>query len=140
MVGEIKTGIKGAAAMERLLKQLGPEVASKIGDQSLRAAAKPIIAEAKRLVPVRTGKLRDSLTVVIERKRKDDDTRLAVIGFKKPTSRIAHLIEFGTSKMPAHPFLRPALDSKADEALQEMGKVMARGITREAKKLAKPTS
>lgn len=130
--------IAGAAQMEKLLKELGPEVAARLGDQALRAGAKPIIDEAKRLVPVRTGQLRDSLTVVIERRRKEDDERLAVIGFKKPVSRIAHLIEFGTSKMAAKPFMRPAMDAKAGDALGQMGKVLARGIEREAKKLAKP--
>ena len=135
---QVDFDIKGAAEMERLLKELGPQVASKVGDQSLRAAAKPIVAEAKRLVHVRTGKLRDSITAVVERKRKGANERVVLIGFKPPVSRRAHLEEFGTSKQAAHPFMRPALDAKAGEALNEMGRVMAKGITREAEKLAKP--
>lgn len=138
MAGKIEFKIEGALEMERLLKQLGPEVASRVGDQAVRAAAKPIVEEAKRLVPVDTGRLRDSITVVTERKRKGDNERVALIGFEKPVSRRAHLTEFGTKHAAARPFMRPALDSKVGEALGEMGKVLARGIDREAKKLAKP--
>lgn len=129
--------IKGAREMERLLKELGPEVASRVGDQSLRAGAKPIVDEAKRRVHVRSGELRDSITDQIERKRKAATERVIYIGFEKPTSRRAHLEEFGTRFQDAHPFMRPALDTKPQEALQEMGRVMARGIDREARKLAK---
>jgi HK97 gp10 family phage protein len=130
--------IRGAKEMERLLKELGPNLAAKVGDQALRAGAKPIIEEAKRLVPVKSGALRDSITVATERKRNADNQRMVLIGFKKPHSRRAHLTEFGTVHSVAKPFMRPALDGKAGEALNEMGRVLAKGIEREAKKLAKP--
>lgn len=129
--------IQGAAEVERILKELAPEVASRIGDAGLRAGAKVIATEAKRLVPVDTGKLRDSIAVQVEKKRRDDDERLVVVGFKRPSSAIAHLVEFGTVKMAARPFMRPAADAKADEALNAIGRVMAAGTTREAAKAAR---
>jgi HK97 gp10 family phage protein len=137
MAGKVEFGIKGAKEMENLLRQLGPNVASRVGDQALRAGAKPIVDEAKRLVRVRTGALRDSIVVLGEKRRKNDNERVVLIGFRPPVSRRAHLEEFGTAKQRAHPFIRPALDSRAGDALDEMGKVLARGITREAVKLAK---
>ena len=138
MADGVKFEIKGVKEIERILKELGPQVASKVGDQSLRAAGKIVADEAKRLVPRRTGALRDSIVVRVERKRKNADERLAQVTFEKPTSRRAHLIEFGTSDTPAQPFLRPAADSRAKDAFAAFGKVMARGLAREAKKLAKP--
>jgi HK97 gp10 family phage protein len=129
--------IEGAVEMERLLKELGPAVASRVGDLALKAGAAPIVEEAKRLVPVRSGKLRDSITAEVERKRNGDSERLVLIGFKRPTSAIAHLVEFGTVHSAARPFMRPALDAKAEEALNEMGRVLGEGIEREALKLAK---
>ncbi len=138
MPGVIDFEIKGAKEMERLLRELGPNVASRAGDRALRAGAKPIVAEAKRLVPVKTGELRDSIIVVGERRRKGDNERVVVIGFKMPGSRRAHLTEFGTVHAPAQPFMRPALDSKGGEALNETGRVLGKGITSEALKLAKP--
>lgn len=133
-----KFEIKGARQMDRLLKELGPKTASRVGDQALRAGARVIVKEAKRLVPVDTGELRDSITVVTPRRRKDTDTREVQIGFKPPASRRAHLTEYGTSKDPGSPFMRPAMDAKAEETLEAIGKTLARGITREAEKLAKP--
>lgn len=132
--------IEGAKEMERVLRELGPDVANRVGRQALRAGAKVIIDEAKRLVPVDSGALRDSIAVREDRKLKASvGHEIGVnIGFLKPASRRAHLIEFGTSKSPAKPFMRPAMDSQAPAALDQMGKVLARGIDREAKKLAKP--
>lgn len=137
MSGTIEFSIEGAAEMERLLRALGPAVASRVGDKALRAAARPIVAEAKRLVPVRTGRLKRSIAVASERRRKGDNERVVLIGVKPPASRIAHLVEFGTAHSAARPFLRPALDGKAGEALDEMGRVLAEGIETEAVKLAK---
>ena len=138
MVGIVKFDIKGAKEMERILKALGPEIASKVGDQALRAAGKVVADEAKRLVHVRSGALRDSIVVRGERKRKNANERLVQVTFEKPHSRRAHLEEFGTSRQAAHPFLRPAADNKVKEAIGAFGKVMARGVAREAKKMAKP--
>ncbi len=132
--------IEGAREMERLLKELGPVAAQRLGDQALRAAGKTIVEEARRLVPVDTGRLRASIVVRTERRAKSEDQRRVLIGFLKPASRLAHLVEFGTVRMAPRPFLRPALDGKAGEALDTMGKTLARGITREARKLAKTTT
>lgn len=137
MPGTVKFDIQGAREMERLLKELGPRTAAKVGDQAVRAGLKPILREAQRLVPVRSGDLRDAMVIRTEKRRRADDERVAVLAFKSPTSRRAHLTEFGTRHAPAKPFVRPAMDSKAGEALDEMGKVLGRGITREAEKLAK---
>lgn len=138
MAGQVEFRIEGAKEMERVLKQLGPNVAARVGDAALRAGAKPIVEEAKRLAPARSGELRDNIKAQIERRRKGDDERVILIGFDKSVSYRAHFVEFGTSKMPAKPFMRPAMDAMAGEALSEMGRVLARGITREARKLAKP--
>lgn len=79
--------IDGAAEMVRLLKELGPRVADRVGDQALRAGAKPIVTRAKELAPVLTGQLRDDIAAEIERQGKGSDTRRIEIGVRKPTSR-----------------------------------------------------
>lgn len=141
MAGDVKFDIRGAKEMDALLKQLGPQVAARVSDQALRAGAQLIVDEAKRLVAVRSGQLRDSI-IAQKDKRPNQDQRTILIGFDKdapgsPSNR-AHLVEFGSSKMAARPFMRPALDSQAGNALDAMGKVLARGLVREARKLAKP--
>jgi hypothetical protein len=61
---------------------------------------------------------------------------MVLIGFKPPVSRRAHLTEYGTSKHGARPFMRPAMDAKAGEALTVMAETMASGILREEWKQA----
>lgn len=134
MVGKISFEIKGAREMERLLLELGDQVAKKLLKKAIRAGAKPVVAEMRRLVPVRTGALRKSITVQAVRAR---GAAVVSIGFAKPVSRRAHLIEFGTAHHAANPFFRPALDSKAAEVLEAMAKTLARDIEAEAEKLAK---
>jgi len=136
MAGEVRFTIEGAAEMDRLLKELGPRAASRAADRALRAGAKPIVQRAKELVPVDTGDLRDSITVQIERQRGASEKRVALVGFTKPTSRRAHLTEYGTAHSPAKRFMRPALDEQHSSAFGEMGRVLADAINREAERLA----
>jgi len=133
----IKFEIKGAKEMERLLRALGPELANKVGDKAVLAGTKPIVKEAKRLVRKRTRKLERAITSTVERRRTSQQhERTASIGVRPPTSARAHFEEFGTRKQAAHPFIRPAMDAKAGEALDEMGKVLAKGIEDAALRLA----
>lgn len=75
-----------------------------------------IVREAKRIVPVDTGRLRSSITAV------DSEGLLAASGPGAPDSpstnftvrvgtnvRYARFVEFGTEDMEAQPYLRPAI-------------------------------
>jgi HK97 gp10 family phage protein len=137
MPNRISFEIKGAREMENLLKQLGPRPAAVAGDAALRAAAKPIIAEAKRLVPKRTKALMRSITAAPNTRKRRPGEREYFIGFKRPISARAHLTEFGTSRSPASPFMRPAMDTRARQALLEMGRILGVSIEKEAEKLLK---
>ena len=144
MVGKVEFKISGAKEMADMLKKLPADVATKLRTPALRAGAKIIAEEAKSLVPVDTGKLRASIEVRTIRNveyvkgkglRTAGESRVAV-AITKPASSRAHLVEFGTAHNAAKPFLRPALDSKAGDAIAEIGKNLGRGIRREAEKLA----
>lgn len=137
MPGTVNFKIEGAKEMERLLKELGPRVAITVADKALRAGAKPIVQEAKRLVRKRTRDLEKSITAVIDRRHQKPNERQILLGYRQPTSRRAHFEEFGRAGQPAHPHMRPAMDAKVGEALNEIGREMSVGITREAKILAK---
>jgi len=138
MAETITFNIEGAKEMERVLDLLGPQIARSLGQAAARAGAKIIVEEAKRLVPVQTGDLKESIVIkALPNRARGEDQAGVLIGFEKPTSRIAHLVEFGTSNSAAQPFMRPAMDGKAPDALDAMGKSMAAGIKREANKLSK---
>jgi HK97 gp10 family phage protein len=139
MVGKVEFTIRGAKEMEAALKELGPQVANRLGDRALRAAARPIVREAKRLVPKDSRALMRSITVV--KGRAQNNVREIKIGFKKPRSRIAHLVEFGFvhkggDSVAARPFVRPAMDSQAAAALTAMAEDLAKGIAQQEYKRA----
>lgn len=78
----------------------------------LETAAGFVMGLARQKVPIDTGKLRDTIRVV----RLKGDPKLNVrvyAGNRKKRGEggafYAHMVEFGTVKMPAKPFLRPAL-------------------------------
>lgn len=129
----------GAKELEKVLHELGPAVANKVGGQALRAMAKPIIEQAQRTVAVGDSgppHIRDNIRVSVPNKVKEDGSRTGFIGFHRDVSWRVHFLEFGTRHSAAKPFIRPALDEKADEAFQAMGRALARGMAREARKLA----
>ena len=63
------------------------------------------------------------------------DAAIAVVSVKKSAVSLAN--EFGTSKMAANPFLRPALQESADAVLTELKSQLAVRIPDYAKKLAR---
>lgn len=106
--------------LERLKTRVQQDKALK---PAYMAAAELVRDEAARRAPVgETGKLRGEMSAEwVSRKR------YAIVG----PSKDAYYGEFqerGTSKMPAHPFLRPALEAVKDEAIevirQEMSKTL----------------
>jgi len=78
-----------------------------------------LLEDATRRAPERSGRLRQSGYVSsvnrsnyvyrhgYKKERKPSDVGVVAVGFSAPHS---HLIEFGTRKMRARPYLRPALD------------------------------
>lgn len=97
--------IEGFDRLERKLAQLARAFERRRTAEIRDDAAEVVLAEMQRLVPVRTGALKDDLAIA------DSDDGLSVlIGPAGDTSWRAHFIEFGTVHMPAEPFIRPAFD------------------------------
>lgn len=137
MVAPRGSAIVGAAELEWALKKLGEKIGNKVLDAALRAGARPIVKEAKRLVPVRSGELKRSITVrkATKRQRRRGFGEI-FIGFRGEVSRRAHLSEFGTVHSRADPFMRPALDAKAQEAIDIVGKQIGSRVEKAAAELA----
>jgi HK97 gp10 family phage protein len=73
-----------------------------------------IMETSRGNAPVDTGNLRDSHEV-----QKEGSTVLIVVG-----AEYAGDVEYGTQYQEAQPFLRPAMDDKADEASQLIAAAM----------------
>jgi HK97 gp10 family phage protein len=128
----MKTELKftGGPELEKALKDLGGQIAGRLGTNAVRAGARVIAASAKRNAPVLTGALKKSIRVFDE-PDKPKGERVAYIG-----SRLfyARFVEFGTSHTQANPFLRPALDESAQAALDKLAENLSQGIERETVK------
>ena len=120
----------------RKLHKLPGKIQERVLIGAVRASAKPIIEEARRLVPRRTGNLAKSIGVNKLR------TKGTVVAFAvsprkggKYDGYYGHFVEFGTRKMAPRPFLRPAFDRKGKESINAAKEYMAKRIEKELAKL-----
>lgn len=83
--------------------------------KALEEGAKILLAEEKRLVPLGTHRLHDSLKIG---RRKKARSRTAVeVGAFYPDTSIAHLVEHGhggPKSAGAHPYIEPAIENVGD--------------------------
>lgn len=150
---EIK--IHGLDELTKRLRSLPVELRKKPARSALGKAAKAIKDQAKvnaqALDDSETGRaIADNLTQRFRSKhfRRTGDLMISVgVGMDKgpipsgnpdtgPKGNTPHwhLLELGTEKMPAQPFLRPAAETQANQAIN----VFADGLRKALDKLAKP--
>jgi HK97 gp10 family phage protein len=144
MSDEVK--VKGLSELQALLNTLPAKLEANVMRSAMRAGAKVIAEEAKQQVSVKSGALRDSIKVSTSSRRGVVKASIKAGGKNKKTGGdafYAHMVEFGTAphfilgplklgkgmvagvKHPgsrAHPFMRPAFDKKAQQAVLEVGK------------------
>jgi len=73
-------------------------------------AGELVAARARGLVPVDSGKLKDSIRVTRLKGDPKQNIRVYAGNRNKGGAFYAHMVEYGTVKMKAKPFLRPALN------------------------------
>jgi HK97 gp10 family phage protein len=82
----------------------GGNPAREAGAATVARAAAMMVAEAKRLAPVRTGRLRDSITA----------RQLGPLSWEvSAEAPYAVFVEYGSRGRPARPFFRPAFEKTA---------------------------
>jgi len=119
----------GGKAIEEILKKLPENVQREIGLKAVKEGAQVILEEAQRMAPVRTGRTFNAIDMQTTPKTKGEISvdigvmRGAKRGDKKG-AWYAHFVEFGTVQKGARPWLRPAFDTKAGEAVQLTGKAL----------------
>lgn len=65
------------------------------------------------------GNLRDAIYQVYSRDRSTDTQATFQVSYNQKKAFYGRFVEFGTRKMPARPFIRPAYDSRKAVALQQ---------------------
>lgn len=124
--------ITGAKELQAKLAKLPKKVANKIQRQGIRKGAKIIQEEARRLVPRKSGLLRKSIKVRVPKKKRRGEIIISVqtgsLGDFKGKSFYGAFVEYGTSKMAARPFMRPAADNKKQAATDAIVQSIREGI------------
>lgn len=152
----VSVEIRGLKELETALLELGNAAAGKALFASLMAAGMPIQKEAQALAPVSTephykyqkGKAKvqvksGTLKKSIGRKRlkSSQGETVAEIGISwRGRAFYGRFLEFGTSKLAAKPFLRPAFDAKKDESLTIFKEKLAANIEKQRQIIAARTA
>jgi HK97 gp10 family phage protein len=139
--------VKGLRELGEAMRTLKAEVALKYAWQATGAAARVVKKRAVKNIEttpsVRTGNLERSVIIkrmpASERGNLTAEHIVTVRGRGKQTRKgnlqagapYAHFVEFGTVKMPAEPFLRPAIEGGAQEAAEAMKGPLERGIIKD---------
>jgi HK97 gp10 family phage protein len=153
--------IKGLAELHQTLQQLPATIERNVLRGALRAGGKVIEAEARSLVPVASGDVRDSIRVSMRVRSKAGWVNAQVkAGNKK--AWYARLVEFGTARhwirpknrkslfiaglfkeavdhpgAKPKPFMRPAFDNKARAAIDAMADYIRARLPKELRKAGK---
>ena len=116
----IDIDLRGIARMQKALKEMPDLVQEELGKAVVELVL-IVEAKAKELCPVDTGKLRASITPVIQSWAK---------AFVGTNTSYAPYVEYGTRKTVAQPFLEPAFLEGQQQASKIFGKAIGRAIAR----------
>lgn len=107
-----------ANSMQRVAENVRGQVAQAVGESAGR-----VCQQAKSNAPVRTGALRDSLMVV--HANGEISATVKTDGRRAPHG---HLVEYGTVRASAHPFLGPALEQEKPRILADIERAVGEGV------------
>lgn len=146
--------LEGVEALIKKSRGLSHSVRVRLARSAVTAGARVIAKQAKqnamRLDDPETGRsIANNVAVRYRRKLSEQSGNpTASVGVLYPKARIPkgnpddgretphwHLLELGTEKMRAQPFLKPAALQAAQQVPQAIATSLARGIDREIKKL-----
>jgi HK97 gp10 family phage protein len=120
-----KIRLEGADELNAAFDKLASRTGGILLAQAAAEGAKVLVNEAKRRAPVDTGTLRDGIQA--QPTRLQQGRAQFAIGVSKRTW-YGQLIEKGTRFIAARPFLRPSLDTKAQEATDKVGEVLKQAL------------
>lgn len=147
--------LQGAEGLKAAFQQLGPKIERKILGPATRKGMAIIVKEAKSRAPVLTGTMKRAITTRASKgaKRRGVTSVNLVFNTKKFPQLISFaktktiekgknkgnpkryfypaFIEYGTDKMVAKPFIRPAFDTRKEDAANTIIESCWAGIRKE---------
>lgn len=141
-----KIQVQGLKELQVAMRDLPRKLQRSTIQKALRAAALPMRDDARSRVPVNTGAVRRQ--IVVQRSRLFTGKngifgvvlRVRAINKRMRAKGVADpfywkFLEFGTSKMPAQPFMRPAFEGNKQRALDVLTSSIRTGIEAIVKEL-----
>lgn len=139
------TGFKELAAA---LRELPERVAKNALRSAVAAGASEIRKEVRAHAPVDSGLLKKNIYQKQIREASGATQQTFYVGVKSGKARNKdgtkkelpfywRFMEFGTSKLPAAPFLRPAFEKQKDAAIKRIGEKLDERIQKYAREFAK---
>lgn len=120
--------LSGFRELEDRLRRLPEDMAREYLEDGVQAGAAILRYEAYLRAPKESGDMAESITTRVTRQRNTGGDPRAEIGPSKKEQHVGRFQEFGTRRHPAHPFLRPALDAKGQEAIRIVGESVGRKL------------
>lgn len=135
---QAKFEVHGAREMEQAFRQLPKEIVGKKGGplkSALMSGALPVMKDMKKRVRKDTRRLEKGI-----KRRRNTNPKLTEevdigVFYTKGAPFWARFEEFGTVHREAHPFMRPAIDSQSETAVQTFRKKAALALVRIGKKI-----
>jgi len=133
--------VAGLKELQVKLRTMPTRIANQLQRTAVRKAAHVVANKAKELVPVKTGALRKSIKVKALKRSRRNRGRVGarVVTGKdlfKGDTYYGGMVEFGTKRMRARPFLRSAAQYTQDEVSGVFRAALKRAIRDEETKQA----
>ena len=109
--------VEGLKELDKALKRLPLKARGQVMRKALSKAMEPVKQSAISLAPIRTGNLRQSIVKRTSIPKAGNNFTAEARVSVTTDGWYGMFHEFGTVKMPAHPFMRPAIDNNSDAAL-----------------------
>lgn len=144
MAVSIKFKVEGLKELSAAMLALGDKMVNKISGDATYQAAKLVQKKAKAIAPesekpvqwrgktVQPGNLKRSITIRKAKKGETQHSSEHFVGVRGDAG-YARYLEFGTVKMAARSFLRPAIDIEKEWAIKAMEAAIKDGLDKETK-------
>lgn len=126
--------ITGLKELDAALQELAWPAARRALRKGMRQGANVVRDEVRDKAPIDTGLLKRSIRT---RERKDENGWMQVAVEVRRRAFYGKFFEYGTSKMAAKPFIRPAASNNTDAAVGRMRDALAEAIEIEMQRARK---
>ena len=136
MANSVTVQVEGLKELEQKLLSFGDKLARNGLRAAVAAGARVVVKEARANVPVDTGTLKKAIYQKQIREESGNTQQTFYVGARHGKKEQAKgrdawyfpFVEFGTEKMPARPFMRPACESTKDEAIEAIKSRLAERV------------